>query len=55
MLEGKTKNVASFSGDGAYDDFCFRELLGNDIDQIIPPPKTLLYILKQITILKKHI
>ncbi|GMO33572.1 MAG: hypothetical protein Ta2B_14020 [Termitinemataceae bacterium] len=39
MLEGKTKNVASFSGDGAYDDFCFRELLGNDIDQIIPPPK----------------
>ena len=39
MLEGKTKNIDSFSGDGAYDDFCFRELLGNDTKQIIPPPK----------------
>jgi hypothetical protein len=39
MLDGKTKNVESFSGDGAYDDFGFRELLGNDIKQIIPPPK----------------
>jgi hypothetical protein len=39
MLEGKTGNVDSFGGDGAYDDFSFRELLGNDIEQIIPPPK----------------
>ncbi|MHC6202752.1 transposase [Breznakiellaceae bacterium SP9] len=39
MLEGKTENVNSFSGDGAYNDFSLRELLGNDIDQIIPPPK----------------
>jgi hypothetical protein len=39
MLEGKTKNIESFSGDGAYDDFCFRELLGNDTKQIIPPLK----------------
>ena len=39
ILEGKTENVDSFGGDGAYDDFSFRELLGADIDQIIPPPK----------------
>jgi hypothetical protein len=39
MLDGKTGNIDSFSGDGAYDDFCFRELLGNDVEQIIPPPK----------------
>ncbi|GHU14736.1 hypothetical protein FACS1894161_5430 [Spirochaetia bacterium] len=39
MLEGKTKNIDSLSGDGAYDDFCFRELLGDGVKQIIPPPK----------------
>jgi hypothetical protein len=39
MLEGKTKDIESFSGDGAYDDFCFRELLGDAIQQTIPPPK----------------
>jgi hypothetical protein len=44
ILEGKTGNVESFSGDGAYDDAdfqsdCFRELLGDTIKQIIPPPK----------------
>ncbi|GHU14163.1 hypothetical protein FACS1894161_4670 [Spirochaetia bacterium] len=39
MLEGETKNIDSLSGDGAYDDFCFRELLGDDVKQIIPPPK----------------
>ncbi|GHV74601.1 IS5 family transposase [Spirochaetia bacterium] len=39
ILEGKTKNIESFSGDGAYDDFCFREFLGNEVNQIIPPPK----------------
>ncbi|GHV26322.1 hypothetical protein AGMMS4952_06130 [Spirochaetia bacterium] len=31
--------IESFSGDGAYDDFCFREFLGNEVNQIIPPPK----------------
>jgi hypothetical protein len=39
MLEGKTINVASFHGDGAYDDFSFREVLGTKIIQVIPPPK----------------
>jgi hypothetical protein len=44
ILEGKTKQVHSCSGDGAYDDAdfqsdCFREFLGNDVKQIIPPPK----------------
>jgi hypothetical protein len=38
ILQGKTKNIESFSGDGAYDDFCFRVLHGPDIRQIIPPP-----------------
>jgi hypothetical protein len=39
MLEGQTEQIKSFSGDGAYDDFSFRELLGDGITQIIPPPK----------------
>lgn len=39
MLQGKTKNINSFHGDGAYDDFAFREVLGSGIKQIIPPPK----------------
>jgi hypothetical protein len=39
MLEDKTKGISSFLGDGAYDDFGFREVLGKDIRQIIPPPK----------------
>ena len=39
MLKGKTKNIRSFSGDGAYDKFGFREVLGSDIIHIIPPPK----------------
>lgn len=38
MLEGKVEKVESFHGDGAYDDFAFREILG-DVKQIIPPPK----------------
>jgi hypothetical protein len=47
MLQDKTKGVSSFLGDGAYDDFEFRKVLGNAstrlsnqrIRQIIPPPK----------------
>ncbi len=39
MLQGKTQKLKSFRGDGAYDDFAFRELLSKDVQQIIPPPK----------------
>ena len=39
MIEGKTKQIKSFRGDGAYDDFSLREKLGASIAQIIPPPK----------------
>lgn len=39
MPKGKTGNIHSFHGDGAYDKFAFREVLGNDIKQIIPPPQ----------------
>lgn len=38
MLKDKAKKVESFHGDGAYDDFGFRKILG-DAKQIIPPPK----------------
>ncbi len=39
MIEGKTQQIESFRGDGAYDDFSLREKLGTSIQQIIPPPK----------------
>ena len=39
MLAGKTGNIRSFHGDGAYDKFGLRKALGSDIEQIIPPPK----------------
>jgi hypothetical protein len=39
MLKGKTDKIRSFHGDGAYDKFGFREVLGHQIEQIIPPPK----------------
>ncbi|KAA6321854.1 hypothetical protein EZS27_028543, partial [termite gut metagenome] len=39
MLEGKTTHIKGFKGDGAYDDFGFREKLGVGIIQTIPPPK----------------
>jgi hypothetical protein len=39
MLKGETAYIRSFHGDGAYDNFGFREVLGNDIEQIIPPPQ----------------
>lgn len=38
MVEGE-KRLRSFWGDGAYDDFHFREVLGPDVRQVIPPPK----------------
>jgi hypothetical protein len=39
MLEGKTDNIRSFHGDGAYDKFGFREVPGHPTEQIIPPPE----------------
>jgi hypothetical protein len=39
MLKGKTGNIRSFHGDGAYDKFGFREVSGHPIGQLIPPPK----------------
>ncbi|KAA6305136.1 hypothetical protein EZS27_043212 [termite gut metagenome] len=39
MLDWKTGNILRFYGDGAYDKFDFREVLGSGIEQIIPPPK----------------
>ena len=39
MLKEHTAKVNSFRGDGAYDDFSFREILGREVKQIIPPPK----------------
>ncbi|MBF9252252.1 IS5 family transposase [Pontibacter sp. 172403-2] len=39
MLKGKTEHISSFRGDGAYDDFKLRKVLGSGIKQIIPPPK----------------
>lgn len=39
MVEGRQDRIRSFRGDGAYDDFAFREALGQGVIQIIPPPK----------------
>lgn len=39
ILKGKRAQLNSFRGDGAYDDFTFREILGSGVKQIIPPPK----------------
>jgi IS5 family transposase len=39
MLQGKVDKLKSFRGDGAYDDFNLREILGNQVEQIIPPPR----------------
>ncbi|MDQ4140167.1 MAG: IS5 family transposase [Bacteroidota bacterium] len=39
ILQNKTEKLKSFRGDGAYDDFAFREVLGPQVKQIIPPPK----------------
>ena len=39
MFSGKEKQLNSFRGDGAYDDFKLRIMLGNEVKQIIPPPK----------------
>lgn len=39
MLAGKIDRLRSFRGDGAFDDFHFRKVLGTDVIQIIPPPK----------------
>jgi hypothetical protein len=39
MLKGKTDKLSSFTADGAYDDFSFRQILGSEVKQVIPPPK----------------
>ncbi len=39
MLKGKTSHIKRFIADGAYDKFGFREILGSDVLQIIPPLK----------------
>ena len=39
LLQDQKEKLSSFRGDGAYDDFKLRETLGNQIKQIIPPPK----------------
>ncbi len=39
LLKGKSSKLSSFRGDGAYDDFKLRQALGNEVKQIIPPPK----------------
>jgi hypothetical protein len=39
MLAGSSHRVQSFKGDGAYDKLGFRKIVGNDVQQVIPPPK----------------
>jgi hypothetical protein len=39
ILKGKTDNIHSFHGEGAYDKFGFREVPGHPIEQIILLPK----------------
>ena len=39
LLQGKSHKLKSFRGDGAYDDLKLRQALGNQVRQIIPPPK----------------
>jgi Transposase DDE domain len=39
MLKDKIHQIKSFRGDGAYDDTTFRKCLGDEVTQIIPPPK----------------
>ena len=39
MIKGKTGKIKVFKGYGAYDKFGFREALGLDIIQVIPPPR----------------
>jgi IS5 family transposase len=38
MLKNNIATVNSFRGDGAYDDFSFRQILGKEVKQVIPPP-----------------
>ena len=38
-VQAKVKKIESSHNDGAYDKFEYREALGNDVKQIIPPPK----------------
>jgi Transposase DDE domain. len=39
MLNAAPLPMLSIRGDGAYDKFFFREKLGNEVQQIIPPPR----------------
>jgi hypothetical protein len=38
IVKGKTTQLKSFTGDGGYDDFGLRALLGQRVRQVIPPP-----------------
>lgn len=40
ILRGKSGSLKAFKGDGAYDKFGFREVLGSRVKQVIPPLKT---------------
>jgi hypothetical protein len=39
MLRGKLDNVRACAGDGAYDHYKFRAVLGAEVQQRIPPPR----------------
>ena len=39
MLSGESKSLKTFKGDGGYDKFGFRKTLGNEVIQVIQPPK----------------
>ena len=39
MLQDRVRQLKSFRGDGAYDDFKLRAVLGSGVKHIIPPPK----------------
>lgn len=39
MLHGESRRLKAFKGDGGYDKFGFRETLGKDVIQVIPPQK----------------
>jgi hypothetical protein len=52
MLKGESAKIKGFKGDGAYDKFGFREVLGHDVEQVIPPSKNAagLFVQKEKTV-----
>jgi hypothetical protein len=47
MQKGESSRIKSFKGDGAYDKFAFREVLGHDVEQVIPPHKNAIVCLSK--------